>query len=178
MEKKDDIRSGESIDDRDLHEVLSQLRDGNNMVFYFTGNYHSIAPKAISIQHFYGDSLARAVLRQNDAQVLQSMSRDEKRLFMYLGDLRETHACISLLECCTDVNEVALVAAGLVKRGVVQASTIRRSDFVERLLPFCKDIKHLKVSNVNAHLNRLMKQLNALEGVSDPEDAADDDETK
>lgn len=151
----------EPADNFRLQKLLSETHDSTCMTFNFNGDHNSIAPNAISIQHIYGDALAQAALNRREAQTIRDMSRNEKRLFMYLGTVGDTLACISMLECCEEVSEVAMVAVGLVKRGVLPASMVRKSDFVERLLPFCPDIRHLNAANVNAHINRLLRQLEA-----------------
>ena len=145
------------------------------MAFNFTGNYHSIAPKAISIQHFYGDSLAREalkVVKPSGLSSVQSLSIEEKRLYLFLGSLSELQDCISMLEICRDVNEVAMFAVQLVQRGVLHASLVKKSDFVERLLPFCHGIPHLNAANVNSHINRLMKVMLPASVDEEPEEAA------
>ena len=163
------------VDNEQLQEMLAQTNGTTHMTFNFTGNYHSIAPKAFCIQHFYGDSLARVALEQNRQTAVQRLSPEEKRLYLYLGNLTELQDCISMLEILREVNEVAMLAVKLVQRGVLHASLVKKSDFVERLLPFCHGIPHLNAANVNAHINRLMKLMMPASADVEPEEAAEED---
>lgn len=117
-----------------------------------------ILPKAIKAeQHFYGDQLAREVLRQratNDC----SYTEEENRLAIYIHKEEALKTMLTQLDACSSAKQVGKVVVKYVMANVgISEKDMVTAEFIETLLPLTPKVTSGKsVDNYRKAINEAL----------------------
>lgn len=118
------------------------------------GGTNQILPKAMeAVQNFYGEQQAERV--QQSAEVCQPLSAEAQRLAIYINNVEDLKAYLSMLSACTTAKEIGEVAAVMAqKEPRLTKDEICKARFISLLPPLApKVIEGISIDNLRIHID-------------------------
>ncbi|NLV52219.1 MAG: hypothetical protein GXY64_03005 [Bacteroidales bacterium] len=129
------------------------MEEKTQIIFNISGGNNQILPNATKAeQHFYGDELARKMLKGYPSC---SSSTEEHPLALYINNVENLKGYLAQLATCTSATELAMIVIKMVEQEpkVTKEDAVKER-FISLLLTHAPKLeKGTSVSNVRARIN-------------------------